>query len=83
MNIVHISASELKKSVAEVLDDVYFGRKIAVIKRYGKTVAKIVPVDREKGNKDIGILLDKYFGILPEFPDVSKTRTFRRKNIKL
>ena len=84
MNILNVSSSELKQNVAEILNNVYFHRKTAVINRYGKTIAKIVPVAKaDTKTTNTKSLLDKYFGILPDFPDVSKTRTFRKRNIKL
>ena len=81
--MLYVSSSELKNNVAEILNSVYFGRKIAVIKRYGKIVAKIVPADKEEKVKNTSSLLDKYFGILPDFPDISRARTFRKRKIKL
>lgn len=81
MHIVNISASELKKNVSDVLNDVYFDKKTAVIKRYGKIIAKIVPVD--KASENTGSILDKYFGSLPNFPDVVKERSFQKRSIKL
>ena len=81
MHIVNISATTLKKNVSNVLNDVYFNKKTAVIKRYGEIIAKIVPVDKEK--RDIPSLLDKYFGALPDFPDVPKKRSFKKRSINL
>jgi prevent-host-death family protein len=84
VNNVYISSSELKRNVAEILNSVYFGKKIAVVKRYGKIVAKIIPVDKKEDiSKKIHSLLNKYFGVLPDFPDVSKTRNFRKRSVKL
>lgn len=34
----------------------------------------------DKKNKDICSILDKYFGALPDFPDVAKKRTFRKRS---
>lgn len=81
MHIVNISASELKNNVSDILNDVYFNKKTAVIKRYGEIIAKIVPVDKE--NRDIQSILDKYFGALPDFTLVSKKRNFKKRSIKL
>ncbi len=72
MHIVNVSASELKNNVSNILNDVYFNKKTAVIKRYGEIIAKIVPIDKE--NKGIRSILDKYLGSLPDFPDVSKKK---------
>ncbi|OGK15077.1 hypothetical protein A2690_02270 [Candidatus Roizmanbacteria bacterium RIFCSPHIGHO2_01_FULL_39_12b] len=81
MHIVNVSASELKNNVSNVLNDVYFNKKTAVIKRYGEIIAKIVPVDKE--SKSTRSILNKYFGALPDFPDISKERTFRKRDIGL
>lgn len=81
MHIVNVSATTLKNNVSNILNDVYFNKKTAVIKRYGTIIAKIVPVDKE--NRNIGFTLDKYFGALPDFPDISKERTFRKRSIGL
>jgi len=84
MNTLNISSSDLKKNVAEILNDVYFGKKTAVINRYGKPVAKIIPIDGYTAkSKNIHSILDKYFGILPDFPDVAKERSFRKRSIRL
>ena len=82
-NIIRISASKLKNNAAEVLNTVYFGKKTAVVERYGKIIAKIVPVDKKEKTKNTASLLNKYFGSLPDFPDVSRTRVFRKRNIDL
>ena len=81
MHIVNISATTLKNNVSNILNDVYFNKKTAVIKRYGEIIAKIVPVDKE--NRNVRSILDKYFGALPDFPDVVKKRSFRKRSIKL
>ena len=67
-----ISASELKNKVSEVLNEVAFKGNVTVIERYGKPIAKIVPT------ANLDKVLDKYFGALPNFPDVT-----RIKNLKL
>lgn len=81
MHIVNISATTLKNNVSDILNDVYFDKKTAVIKRYGKIIAKIIPVDKE--NKDIRSILDKYFGALPDFTLVSKKRSFKKRSVEL
>jgi antitoxin (DNA-binding transcriptional repressor) of toxin-antitoxin stability system len=84
MNILNVSSSDLKKNVAEILNDVYFGKKTAVINRYGKAVAKIVPIDgSDYRRKNIKSVLDKYFGALPDFPMVSKQRNFKKRSVNL
>lgn len=72
-----ISATELKNKISEVLNEVAFKGNVAVIERYGKPVARIVPA----GNLDK--VLNKYFGALPDFPDVTKFRRSRKKKFTL
>lgn len=84
MNAQTISASELKRNAASVLNDVYFREKVTFIERYGKVIAKIVPLREEpKKKKDLSMILDTYFGIAPDFPEVTKDRVSRKKTISL
>jgi len=39
-----VSATELKNKVSDILNDVYFRRKIVIVERYGKPIVKIVPI---------------------------------------
>ena len=75
-----ISATELKNRVSEILNEVTFKGNIAVIERYGKPVAKIVPV-REviRSKEEIKRVLDETFGSIPDFPDITKDRYFRKR----
>lgn len=72
-----ISATELKNRVSEVLNEVAFKGNVAVIERYGKPIAKIVPAE------NLDKVLNKYFGALPDFPDVTKFRRSRKKKLVL
>lgn len=74
-----ISATELKNSVSEVLNSVYFSGNTTIVERYGKPIAKIVPAT----NLDLDKVLNKYFGALPDFPDVTKFRRSRKKKLVL
>lgn len=80
-----ISATELKNRVSEVLNEVTFNGNVAVIERYGKPIAKIVPVEDsiKKGKEEIRKALDSTFGSLPDFPDVTKFRRSRKRSFKL
>lgn len=75
--ITTISATELKNKVSEVLNEVAFKGNIAVIERYGKPIARIVPAE------NLDKVLNKYFGALPDFPDVTKFRRSRKKRLTL
>lgn len=72
-----ISATELKNRVSEVLNEVAFKGNITVIERYGKPIARIVPAE------NLDKILNKYFGALPDFPDVTKFRRSRKKKLVL
>lgn len=74
-----ISATELKNRVSEILNEVAFKGNVAIIERYGKPIAKIVPT----ANLDLDKVLHKYFGALPDFPDVTKLRRSRKKKLVL
>ena len=45
MDKITISATHLKNKIADVLNDVYFGRKTVIINRHGKPLVKIVPLE--------------------------------------
>ena len=81
MNTTHISATELKNNTSHVLNMVIHGKKIAIIKRHGKAVAKIVPIVQIHGNADKKS--DEYFGSAPDFPDVVNDRMFTKKDRSL
>jgi len=86
MNTTVISATELKNRVSEIINRVHFGDEEVVVTKTGKPFVKITPVASDKKRKSkesIEKTLDKYFGILPDFPDVTKTRYFRKRNISL
>ena len=84
MDNYQISTTELKQRISEVINMVYFNRKTAIIKRHGKTVAKLVPPeDSTYRTKKVKKTLDDYFGILPDFPDVVKDRRSRKKTVHL
>ena len=66
-----ISATELKNKVSEVLNNVYFTGNETVIEKYGKPIARIIPVrEVKKSREEIRKVLDATFGSLPDFPDV-------------
>ena len=75
-----ISATELKNKVSEVLNNIYFTGNETIVEKYGKPIAKIVPVDK-RSKESISEVIDRYFGALPDFPDVTKFRRSRRRKI--
>jgi len=84
MNTTYISATDLKRKTAEILNMIYYEKKIAVVERFGKTLVKMIPCENKKGKKEeISLVLDRYFGSLPDFPRVNKERKFRNKSLTL
>ena len=83
--MMKVTATELKNNVADILNRVIFTGVETVILRHGKPVAKITPIERisERRTADIKKVLDETFGSDPDFPEVTKFRTFGRKVPKL
>lgn len=83
MNSTAISATELKNKLADVLNAVYYNKTTTVVKKHGKPVAKIVPIHETVYRESLKKALDKSFGTLPDFPDVTKFRRSRKKTFSL
>jgi antitoxin (DNA-binding transcriptional repressor) of toxin-antitoxin stability system len=75
--------NRIKKNVSEVLNTVYFKGEIAVIKRYGTPVAKIVPLKDDVSKKKLNNEIDELFGAIPDFPRVEEERKFRERRVQL
>lgn len=79
-----ITATDLKNKTAEILNESYFKGKTILIGRYGKPIAKIIPIkENSKNIITLKKVLKRTFGALPDFPDVTKYRKSRRKSFKL
>lgn len=83
--ITVVSATELKNKVSEILNEVAFKGNVAVIERYGKAIARVVPIKEKNllSKEEIRKVLDATFGSIPDFPDVTKFRRSRRKSFSL
>lgn len=78
-----ISATELKNKISEVLNSVYYNKSVTIIEKHGKPIAKIVPVEDASKKTDLKTALNRTFGSLPDFPDVTKFRRSRKKKWSL
>lgn len=78
-----VSATGLKNKVSEVLNNAYFKGKVTIVERYGKPIAKIVPAEEVSEKIDIKSAIKATFGIMPDFPDVTKDRKSRKKKLVL
>lgn len=72
MNTTTVNATDLKKNISEILNMVYYEKRVAIVERHGKPLVKIVPIIKEAH-------LDDYFGALPDFPKVGKRGVKRIK----
>lgn len=79
-----ISATDLKNRSSEILNEVHFKRTEVTVERHGKPIAKLVPVSDELARRArIEQALKETFGILPDFPDVTKYRRSRKRTVSL
>ncbi len=76
------TATELKNNPSEILNLAIYGGYEVMIEKYGEEVVKVVPITTSKPKKDYRKIMAKYFGSLPDFPEVYKFRT-SRKNVKI
>ena len=87
MNTTYVSASELKRNSAEILNSVYYKKNITIVEKFGKAIAKIVPIEgKESESESIEDILDSFFGSMPDFPSaktIKKAKYFRKRNITL
>lgn len=84
MDIKYVSASELKRNSAEILNSVYYKKNTTIVEKFGKPIAKIIPIEEKNlDEKDISETLKKYFGSIPDFPDVTKDRRSRKRSVSL
>lgn len=82
MKTIYLSATELKRNTAEILNSVAYAGDVVVIERFGEPVAKMTPV-LERTRLSGKEILNKYFGAAPDFPDVTKLRRSRKKSLSL
>lgn len=78
-----ISATQLKNNISYILNEIHYKRNVAIIERYGRPIAKIIPMDGEKTVSGLKKVLDESFGMIPDFPDVTKNRRSRKNAIRL
>lgn len=82
-NITKVSASDLKNNTSEILNMVAYGGYEAIVERYGEDFVRILPIlNTSKVKKDYKLLLNKYYGSDPDFPEVYKNR-LSKKHVKI
>lgn len=83
MNTTNITATELKNNVSEIIDKVRLHNTVAIVKKYGRSVVKIIPFTEHINKVDAKKIIVRTYASLPDFPDVTKTRKSRKRNSKL
>lgn len=83
MRNTYLSSTELKRKTAKILNMVAYGKIVAVIERYGEPIAKIIPVVPFGKDEDLEKKIKNHFGAIPDLPDVSRARYFRKRKINL
>jgi len=81
MKTTTVSSTDLKRDTAGILNSVIYGGIEAVVERYGEAVAKIVPIKKERKKRDWIKIIDKYYGAIPDFPEVHKMRYSRKRDV--
>ncbi len=77
MKTKYISSSDLKNNISFVLHDAYHKDVVTIVEKYGKPIAKVIPYKSSEKNKKKDF--NKYFGAIPDFPDVVKDRVSSKK----
>jgi prevent-host-death family protein len=80
----YVAISDARATLPGIVARVNRSNEEVIITAYGKPVAKLLPAEPDKKKKvDYKKALEESFGILPDFPDVTKYRVSRKKPIKL
>ncbi|MCX6783608.1 MAG: hypothetical protein NT141_00855 [candidate division WWE3 bacterium] len=69
-----ITATQLKRNPAQLEVDVTYGGNTVIVEKHGKPMYKISPLSEPD---DMEKVLDKYFGIAPDFPKVKRYKEHR------
>lgn len=76
MDTFTVSATIAKQNFSDVLNRVIYEKKIAIIEKHGKVVAELSP--SKVTNHSLKEKLAKFYGAIPDFPDVKKFRRNKR-----
>jgi prevent-host-death family protein len=76
MNNIRVSATELANKTSEILNKVRYEGVTAIVERHGEEIARLTPPSIPEKKS-----WDKFFGAIPDFPDVRKDRYFRKRDL--
>lgn len=78
MNTFTVTATDLRKNAADILNRVYYEKKIALVERAGKVIVRMHPDYPDKPKESLLDVWSRYAGSIPDFPDVKKFRRNKR-----
>ena len=80
MTNLTISATDLKRETADIINEVYYKGISANITRHGKPIVRLVPIST---SDELIESKNATFGAIPDFPEVASNRHFKSKSIDL
>ncbi len=83
MNTFTVTATELRNNASDILNRVYYEKKVALIERAGKVIVRIIPEDAKASKESFLEIWNRYAGTIPDFPDVKKYRRNKRRWLKV
>ncbi|MDP1722193.1 MAG: hypothetical protein Q8L37_03210 [Candidatus Gottesmanbacteria bacterium] len=78
MNTFTVTATDLRKNAADILNRVYYEKKIALIERAGKVIVRMHPSNTDAPHESFLDVWNRSAGSMPDFPDVKKFRRDKR-----
>ncbi|MEK7141181.1 MAG: hypothetical protein AAB800_01395 [Patescibacteria group bacterium] len=78
MNTFTVTATDLRQNAADILNRVYYEKKIALVERAGKVIVRIHPEIIDTPKESFLGVWNRYAGSIPDFPDVKKFRRNKR-----
>lgn len=82
MDTFTVTATQLKNTPADILNRVYYEKKIALVERHGKVIARVTPEINDKPKESFNEIWDRYAGTIPGIPNVRKFRTANTHRFK-
>lgn len=78
MNTFTVTATELRKNAADILNRIYYEKKTALVERAGKVIIRMTPENADTPKESLLEIWNRYAGSIPDFPDVKKFRRNKR-----
>lgn len=79
MNTFTVTATELRKNAADILNRVYYEKRIALVERAGRVIVRMTPTEPDGAKESFADVWKRFGGVMPDFPDVKKFRRNKRR----